>query len=119
MTQLYGATDLGMTKLAAMTADTVIDSSNYQDYLSEVNVALQSVSSGLTNIGSLTNRLTMKERSIALTPSNTESAFSRIRNADMAKEQLELTKMQILQQTATAMLAQANANSQSILTLFH
>ena len=36
----------------------------------------------------------------------------------MAKEQLELTKMQILQQTATAMLAQANTNSQSILTLF-
>jgi flagellin len=36
----------------------------------------------------------------------------------MAKEQLELTKMQILQQTATSMLAQANTNSQSILTLF-
>jgi flagellin len=117
-THKYGATDLGMTKLAAMTADTVIDSSNYQDYLSEVNVALQSVSSGLTNIGSLTNRLTMKESSIALTQSNTESAFSRIRNADMAKEQLDLTKMQILQQTAMAMLAQANTNSQSILTLF-
>jgi flagellin len=117
-TSSYTAEALGLTKLAALTPTTIIDSSNYQDYLDEVTNALKTVSTGLTSIGSLTNRLTMKEQSISLTQSNTEAAFSRIRNADMAKEQLELTKMQILQQTATSMLAQANTNSQSILTLF-
>jgi flagellin len=117
-THKYDATSLGLSKLVTLTPDSIINSTNYQDYLDEVSAALKTVSTGLTNIGTLTNRLTMKEASISLTQSNTEAAFSRIRNADMAKEQLELTKMQILQQTATSMLAQANTNSQSILTLF-
>ena len=117
-TRKYDATSLGLSLLTTLTADTIIDSSNYADYLTEVNTALRTVSTGLTGIGSLTNRLTMKEASISLTQSNTEAAYSRIRNADMAAEQLELTKMQILQQTATAMLAQANTNAQSLLTLF-
>ncbi|MBU1701741.1 MAG: flagellin protein, partial [Candidatus Eisenbacteria bacterium] len=42
----------------------------------------------------------------------------RLMNADMAMEQLNLTKMQILQQTSTSMLAQANYNSQAVLALF-
>lgn len=117
-TRSYDAPSLGLALLAELTPDTIIDSSNYAGYLTEVNAALKTVSTGLTGIGSLTNRLTMKEASISLTQSNTEAAYSRIRNADMAAEQLELTKMQILQQTATSMLAQANTNSQSILTLF-
>lgn len=117
-TRKYDAESLGLSNLVSLTADTIINSENYQDFLSEVGTALRTVSTGLTGIGSLTNRLTMKEASISLTQSNTEAAYSRIRNADMAAEQLELTKMQILQQTATSMLAQANTNSQSILTLF-
>ncbi len=117
-TRSYDPTTLGLTELVALSDDSIIDSSNYQTYLDEINTALSTVSDGLTKIGSLMNRLTIKESAISLTQSNTEAAYSRIRNADMAKEQLELTKMQILQQTATAMLAQANANSQSILTLF-
>jgi flagellin len=114
----YDPLSLGLTKLMALTPDSVIDSSNYRGLLDEIGTALKTVSTGLTTIGSLTNRLTMKEASISLTQSNTEAAYSRIRNADMAKEQLDLTKMQILQQTATLMLAQANTNSQSILSLF-
>jgi flagellin len=117
-TRKYDAVSVGLNLLSSLTAETMIDSSNYQDYLTEISTALRTVSTGLTGIGSLTNRLTMKESSISLTQSNTEAAYSRIRNADMAQEQLELTKMQILQQTATSMLAQANTNSQSILTLF-
>ncbi len=117
-TRKYTPTELALNNLAALTVDDVIDNSNYQQYLDEINSAIQTVSTGLTSIGSLTNRLTIKEGNIAITQSNTEAAFSRIRNADMAKEQLELTKMQVLQQTATAMLAQANVNSQGILRLF-
>lgn len=117
-TQSYRPTDLGLTTLTLLADTDVIDQSNYQGYLDEVNTAISSVSAGLTNIGSLMNRLTIKEGNISTTQTNTEAAFSRIRNADMAKEQMELTRSQVLQQTATSMLAQANTNSQSILTLF-
>lgn len=109
---------LSMTNLGALTDTSVIDSSNYTDYINEVNAAIKTVNGGLTTVGSLINRLTLKENNISITQTNTEAAFSRIRNADMAKEQLELTKMQILQQTSTAMLAQSNLNGQGILALF-
>jgi flagellin len=117
-THKYTPAELGLTTLSQLTSTDVIDQSNYQGYLDEVNAAISVVSGGLTDIGSLVNRLTIKEGNIATTQMNTEAAYSRIRNADMAKEQLDLTKMQILQQTSTAMLAQANTNSQSILALF-
>ncbi|MBI5678534.1 MAG: flagellin, partial [Planctomycetes bacterium] len=49
---------------------------------------------------------------------NTEEARSRIEDADMAHEHLNSPKLQLLQQTASAMLAQANSGPQSILSLF-
>jgi len=116
-TRSYTPVNLGMTNLQGMTEDDIITNENYALYLDEIETAISEVSNGLTSIGSLMNRLTIKEGNIALTQSNTEAAYSRIRNADMAQEQLNLSKL-ILQQTSTAMLAQANANSQSILTLF-
>lgn len=115
---VFTPTALGMASLVALTPNDTIDSTNYTDYQDEINTALSTINSGLTGIGSLTNRLTLKENSISIAQVNTEAAFSRIRNADMAAEQLELSKMQILQQTSTAMLAQANMNGQSILALF-
>lgn len=117
-TQAYTPTDLGLTALVALTETDTIDSTNSDTYLDEIDTAISTVSSALTNLGSLINRFTIKEGNVSVAQINTEAAFSRIRNADLAKEQLDLTKMQILQQTSTAMLAQANVNSQSVLTLF-
>ena len=48
---------------------------------------------------------------------NYEAARSRIADADFAKEQMEIVKLQILQQTGTASLAQANSAPQSVLSL--
>jgi len=76
------------------------------------------VSSGLTEVGSLFNRFSVKESIISVQQANTEATVSRIMDADMAMEQLELTKAQVIQQSTVAMLAQANLNSQSILQLF-
>ncbi|MBW7941944.1 MAG: flagellin, partial [Candidatus Kuenenia stuttgartiensis] len=72
----------------------------------------------LSYIGAVVNRLTYQETSLTVARTNTEAARSRIEDADMAYEQLESTKFQILQQTASAMLAQANAGPQSIMQLF-
>jgi flagellin len=114
----YQATALAMTSMSALTAGGVINSSNYASYLAEVTAALDTVTSGLTTIGSRMNRVTIKEDVISVSQANTQAAYSRIMDADVASEQMQLTRSQILQQTSTAMLAQANMNSQGLLALF-
>ncbi len=117
-TSAFDTTTLGMANMAALSATDTIDSASYSDYSTEISTAIDTISSGLVNLGSLDNRLTAKERMTSVMASNTEAAYNRIFNADMAHEQIEVTKSQILQQTGMAMLAQANQNSQSVLTLF-
>ncbi|MBU1701739.1 MAG: flagellin [Candidatus Eisenbacteria bacterium] len=117
-TQSYTPDSLGMTTLGTLTEDSIINSTNYGTYLDEVDSALDTVTTALARIGSMVNRMTIKEGNIAVSQVNTEAAFDRLMNADMAMEQLNLTKMQILQQTSTSMLAQANYNSQAVLALF-
>jgi flagellin len=116
-TTSYTATSLLMTELNSLTDTSVINASNYLTYLSEVYAARDTVLGGLTELGSLINRFSIKEEVIQIAQINTEASFSRIMNADLALEQLNLTKFQILQQSTTAMLAQANVNSQTVLAL--
>ncbi len=86
--------------------------------LASIDTYIQTVSDELQNVGSLIQRLDYKEATLQVAITNTEAAASRIVDADIAKEQLELTKLQILQQTATVQLAQANAAPNGILALF-
>ena len=106
----------GLNVSIATTA--VGSSSSAQALMSKVDTAIADVSEGLSYIGAVVNRLTYQETSLTVARTNTEAARSRIEDADMAYEQLEATKLQILQQTASAMLAQANAGPQSIMQLF-
>jgi len=87
-------------------------------YMTAVDGAIGKVSGSLNNIGSLVARLNSKEITVGVDQVNTEASFNRIMNADMAYEQVESAKYQILQQTAVAMLAQANSAPQGILSLF-
>lgn len=89
-----------------------------QSAMDSLTSAIASVSTRLQNIGALVSRLNFREETMTTAKVNTEAAFSRIMDADMAWEQLESTKYQILQQTATAMLAQANTAPQGVLQLF-
>ena len=114
----FDTASLGMSAFSALTATDVIDQSNYETYLDEASAALSTVSSALTDVGSILNRLTIKQSVASTTAINTEAAYSRIFNADIAREQLEVTKFQILQQTAMAVLSQANLNPRSVLQLF-
>jgi flagellin len=63
-------------------------------------------------------RLDFKSEQVANAQVNVEGAYSRIMNANMAEEQMNASKYTILQQTAIAMLAQANQAPQSLLSLF-
>jgi flagellin len=87
-------------------------------YMNKVDNAIKTVSASLANIGAMMDRLSFKEDALAVGKINTEAAYNRIMNADMALEQLEAVKFSILQQTATAMLAQTNVAPQSVLQLF-
>jgi flagellin len=87
-------------------------------YLTTVNTALDRVTSALSDLGAMMSRLSFKEEQANTAQVNVEGAYSRIMNANMAEEQVNASKYTILQQTATAMLAQANAAPQSLLTLF-
>lgn len=117
-TSQYYATAIGLTQVAALTNGSVIDSSNYLTYLNEITSAINTIGTGLTTIGSLQNRFTVKEDVIEVESANTEAAYNRIMNADIAREQLEATKYQILSQSSLAILSQANQNSSGILSLF-
>lgn len=86
--------------------------------LGSVSTAMTRVSTELQTVGSLISRMDVKEQTISVSITNTDAARSRIMDADIAKEQLEVTKLQILQQTATVQLAQANAQPQGVLSLF-
>jgi flagellin len=88
------------------------------DYMKKVDDGIKVVSERLQTLGSLNSRLTIKEENLATAQVNTEAAYNRIMNADMAMSQMEATKFQILQQTATTMLAQANQAPQGLLSLF-
>ncbi|MBZ0190103.1 MAG: flagellin [Candidatus Kuenenia stuttgartiensis] len=100
------------------TGASVSTSSSAQNYMRKIDNALEDVSKSLNYIGAVTNRLTYQENSLTTSKTNTDAARSRIEDADMAEEQLNTTKLQILQQTSSAMLAQANISPQTIMNLF-
>ncbi len=79
--------------------------------------ALQTLSKQRADLGAYYNRLQMTAKGLMTAYENIQAAESRIRDADMAEEMVEMTKNQVLVQTGTSMLAQANIKSQSVLRL--
>ncbi|MFC1555275.1 flagellin, partial [candidate division KSB1 bacterium] len=116
MTQGHTAT--GLSVEAANVANKVDSSTNAASALSSVNSAIDTVSDSLQSIGAMIARLTVKESTLSVAMTNSEATKSRILDADIASEQLESTRLQIIQQTATAQLAQANVTPQNVLALF-
>lgn len=101
------------------TSTVSVDSAvNATAYMASVDAAISTVSTSLASVGSTMARLTFQEQNLQVAHANTEAAYNRIMNANMAQEQVEASKFLILQQTATAMLAQANSTPQYILSLF-
>ncbi len=87
------------------------------DAISVINAAIDQVSKQRASLGALQNRLEHTINNLDTTSENLTAANSRIRDTDMAKEMMEYTKMNVLVQSAQAMLAQANQQPQSILQL--
>ncbi|HET6568750.1 MAG TPA: flagellin [Rhodothermales bacterium] len=85
--------------------------------ISVVDNAITVIAARLGELGDNQNRLSFKQQNLETSITNYEAARSRIADADFAKEQMEMIKLQILQQTGTAALAQANIAPQSVLQL--
>ncbi len=79
--------------------------------------ALRLISKQRADLGAYYNRLEHAAKGLMNAYEDVQASESRIRDADMAEEMAEFTKDQILVQAATAMLAQANAKSQTVLQL--
>ena len=85
--------------------------------IATVDNALRAVSRQRADLGAYQNRFETAAKGIAIAAENLQAAESRIRDTDMASEMVQYTKNQILTQSGTAMLAQANAQSQTVLAL--
>ncbi len=102
---------LGIDKLDMTSVD------GAQSALAKLNKALDTVSSERSKLGAFQNRLEHLISNLRNTSSNLTAAESRIRDADIASEMIEFTRNQIVSQSGTAMLAQANMVPQSVLSL--
>jgi flagellin len=85
--------------------------------ITTINNALETVSAERSKLGSMQNRLDHSIKNLDTSAENLQASESRIRDVDMAKEMMEFTKNNILQQAAQAMLAQANQAPQGVLQL--
>jgi flagellin len=117
MTTIDAGAMLG-TAAASVTSGLLGSSTLLGNLASAVDAGINKISGQIQYIGSLSNRLDFKEDMLSVSKTNIDASISRMYDADLAKEQMEMVKLQILQNTATAQLAQANAAPQLYLQLF-
>jgi flagellin len=108
-------TDIVDTDLAALDIST--DSATAQAAITTLDTALEDISAGRSKLGAWQNRLEHTVKNLDNTAENLQASESRIRDVDMAKEMMNFTKNNILQQAAQSMLAQANQAPQGVLQL--
>jgi flagellin len=115
---------LTVETLADLTAGTlgtdimsISDQAAAQGAIGNLDTALDTVNSARGDMGALVNRLEHAINNLLVSESNQQAAESVIRDADFAKESTQFTRNQILTQSATAMLAQANVVQSSVLAL--
>jgi len=112
-----GLTDVGGNSDAIGIGLSVTSVSSANNTINRIDDALDKISDGRANLGAIQNRLSSTISNLANVSQNISAANSRIRDADFAMETSALSKSQVLQQAGTAMLSQANASTQSVLSL--
>ena len=116
-----GATDGAITVAAAdeNTQGAIVfddaEAADFREFINAVDTAINGMSDRVNDIGIAQSSLSVREVTLSQSISANQSASSRIMDTDFAKEQSESIRLQILQQTATSALAQANQGPQSVL----
>ena len=114
---LDGSSTHSTTALFVETQGTTDTSSGATAALAKIDAALAVVAEDRAALGAAQSQLESTVRNLANVAENTSAAVGRIMDTDYAAETANLTKAQILQQAATSILAQANAQPQSVLAL--
>ena len=119
-TNFAGVTNLNLEDLNSVSSSNlgIFDNANITTTLQSLDMALQNVNKIASYLGGIINRLSSQEDLLKAQITNYNAAISRIEDADVAKEQLELIRAQFLQQTSLISLAQANQQPQVFLQLF-
>lgn len=115
--QTMTAKSLGMRNAISDEILTIESPDDANRSIGVLDLALKMVSKQRADLGAYQNRLEHAIRGIDIGAENMQAAESRIRDTNMANEMVEYTKNQILNQSGTAMLAQANQRSQTVLQL--
>ncbi len=118
-TNFAGVSGLNLQSLNSVSSSNlgIFSTTNIQTTLTSLATALNNISKVASYLGGLTNRLTSQEDALKSQITNYNAAISRIEDADVAKEQLQLIRAQFLQQASIVSLAQANQNPSSFLQL--
>jgi flagellin len=111
---LSGIIDIGAAASVAA-ADTLFASASMS--LDVIDEAIKNVSNARSTFGAIQNRLEHRLNNLSTYQENLVASESRIRDVDMAEEMVNFTKLGILQQAGTSMLAQANQTPQNVLSL--
>jgi flagellin len=95
----------------------ITTNSSANDAIEQVDIAINRLNTERAGIGAIINRITYAVDNLTNISQNTSESRSRIMDADYAKASSELARTQIISQAATAMLAQANQQPQSVMQL--
>ena len=118
-----GAADGQVISMSLITLGSSVGTSYFQlsatgaTDIGEIDLAIDAVSSQRSQFGAVQNRLGYTLENAAIYQENLTASESRVRDVDMAREMVNFTKLQILQQAGTSMLAQANQSSAGVLSL--
>jgi flagellin len=115
-TMTAGALGLDMSSQASQKL-TISNVEGANQAIGQIDVALKAVNKQRADLGAYQNRLTEAIKGIDTAAENLQASESRIRDVNMAREMVEFSKNQILVQSSSALLAQANTQSQSVLQL--
>ena len=88
-----------------------------QAFVGKVDKALEAINSGRSTLGTMKNRLEYTSNNLTTTTENLSAAESRIRDVDVAKEMVKLSKLNILNQASQAMVSQAKQQPESVTQL--
>ena len=111
------ATSLGIRNIADNSIITMETMDEANKNIGVIDSALKIINKQRADLGAYQNRMELTVVGIDVAAENLQASESRIRDVDMAKEMVEYTKNQILIQSGTAMLAQANAQPQAVIKL--
>jgi flagellin len=110
---------IGDMRTAALNINNILvtDIDSAGKAITKIDQAIARVSAQRSTLGAVQNRLEHTIANLGVASENMSASESRIRDADMAKEMMEFTRLSILSQSTTAMLAQANQQPQQVLQL--